>query len=97
MFPNLFIILAWGSGILLDEYRIRSNSGDVIFNSDDAIGLLHIVSSLSWISILIYGIRSKNKAMWKGSLVALIAAPAVLILGIVWYVVATDWSMGRTI
>ena len=95
--PNLFIILAWGSGILLDEYRIRSNSGDVIFNSDDAIGLLHIVSSLSWISILIYGIRSKNKAMWKGSLVALIAAPAVLILGIVWYVVATDWSMGRTI
>ncbi|MDE0869609.1 MAG: hypothetical protein OSA21_04785 [Candidatus Poseidoniaceae archaeon] len=91
--PNLFIILAWGSGILLDEYRIRSNSGDVIFDSGDAIGLLHIVSFLSWFSILIYGIHIKNKAMWMGSLVGLAAAPAVLILGIVWFLEATDWSM----
>ena len=94
--PNLLIILAWGSGILLDEYRIRFNFLG-IFNSGDAIGLLHIVSFLSWISILIYGIRIKNKAMWKGSLVGLAAAPAFFVLGIVWYVVATDWSMGRTI
>ena len=91
--PNLFIIMAWGSGILFDPYRIRSDSGDVLFNSGDAIGLLHIVSFLSWITILIYGIRIKNKAMWKGSLVGIAAAPAFLILGIVWYVVATDWKM----
>jgi len=84
--PNLFIIMAWGSGILFDTYRIRSVSGD-------AIGLLHIVSFLSWITILIYGIHIKNKAMWKGSLVGIASAPAFLILGIVWYVVATDWSM----
>ena len=90
--PNLFIILAWGSAIIFHEYRIHFNFLG-IFNSDDTLGLLHIVSLLSWISILIYGIRSKNKAMWKGSLVALVAAPAVLILGIVWYVEATDWSM----
>ena len=74
--PNLFIIMAWGLGILFDSYRIRS---------DHAIGLLHIVSFLSWITILIYGIRIKNKAMWKGSLVGIAAAPAFLILGILWY------------
>ena len=91
--PNLFIIMAWGSGILFDPYRIRSDSGDVLFNSGDAIGLLHIVSFLSWITILIYGIRIKNKAMWKGSLVGIAAAPAFLILGIVWYIEATDWSV----
>ena len=84
--PNLFIITAWGSGILFDPYRIRSVS-------DDVIGLLHIVSFLSWITILIYGIRIKNKAMWKGSLVGIAAAPAFLILGIVCYIEATDWSM----
>ena len=94
--PNLFIILAWGSAILIHKYRIRFNFLG-IFNSGDTIGLLHIVSLLSWISILIYGIRSKNKAMWKGSLVGLAAAPAFLVLGIVWYAVATDWSMARTI
>ncbi|MGY8701397.1 MAG: hypothetical protein ACKVHH_01660 [Candidatus Poseidoniales archaeon] len=91
--PNLFIIMAWGSGILFDPYRIRSDSGDVIFASGDAIGLLHIVSFLSWITILIYGIRIKNKAMWKGALAGIAAAPAVWILGIVWYIEATDWSM----
>ena len=94
--PNLFIILAWGSAILIHEYKIRFNFLG-IFDSGHAIGLLHIVSFLSWISILIYGIRSKNKAMWKGSLVGLAAAPAFLVLGIVWYAVATDWSMARTI
>jgi hypothetical protein len=91
--PNLFIIMAWGSGILFDPYRIRSDSGDVIFDSGYAIGLLHIVSFLSWITILIYGIRIKNKAMWKGALAGIAAAPAVWILGIVWYIEATDWSM----
>ena len=90
--PNLFIILAWGSAILIHEYRIRFNFLG-IFDSGDAIGLLHIVSFLSWITILIYGIRIKNKAMWKGSLVGIAAAPAFLILGIVWYIQATDWSM----
>ena len=80
--PNLFIIMAWGSGILFDPYM-----------PGDAIGLLHIVSFLSWITILIYGIRIKNKAMWKGSLVGIAAAPAFLILGIVCYIEATDWSM----
>ena len=71
----------------------RGYSGDVSFDSGDAIVLLHIVSFLSWIIILIYGIRIKNKAMWKGSLVGIAAAPAFLILGIVWYIEATDWSM----
>ena len=91
--PNLFIIVAWGSGILFDPYRIRSDSGDVLFDSGDAIGLFHIVSFLSWITILIHGIRSKNKAMWQGSLVGIAFTPATLILGIIWYVEATDWSM----
>ena len=91
--PNFFIILAWGLGILLDDYRIRSNTGDVIFANDDVIGLLHIVSLLSWITILVYGIHIKNKAMWKGALIGLIAAPAVLILGAVWYIEATGWTM----
>lgn len=95
--PNLFIILAWGSLILLDEYKIRFNFLG-IFNSDDVFGLLHIVSFLSLVSILIYGISSKNKAMWQGSLVAIAAAPAFFILGFVWYAVTTDWSLNlRTI
>tara|TARA_B000000475_G_C15849012_1_gene387229 strand:+ start:203 stop:643 length:441 start_codon:yes stop_codon:yes gene_type:complete len=87
--PNLFIILAWGSAILIHEYRIRFNFLG-IFDLGDAIGLLPF---LSWITILIYGIRIKNKAMWKGSLVGIAAAPAFLILGILWYIQATDWSM----
>ena len=85
--PNLFIILAWTVGILLSKFRIRSDSGSIV------IGLLHIASFLSWITILIYGIRIKNKAMWKGSLVGLAAVPVFLILGIAWYIEATDWSM----
>ncbi len=85
--PNLFIILAWSLGILLSKFRIRSDSGSIV------IGLLHIASFLSWIIILIYGIRIKNKAMWKGSLVGLAAVPVFLILGIAWYIEATDWSM----
>ena len=85
--PNLFIILAWSVGILLSKFRIRSDSGSIV------IGLLHIASFLSWITILIYGIRIKNKAMWKGSLVGLAAVPVFLILGIAWYIEATDWSM----
>ena len=85
--PNLFIILAWTVGILLSRFRIRSDSGSIV------IGLLHIASFLSWITILVYGIRIKNKAMWKGSLVGLAAVPVFLILGIAWYIEATDWSM----
>ena len=85
--PNLFIILAWSVGILLSKFRIRSDSGSIV------IGLLHIASFLSWITILVYGIRIKNKAMWKGSLVGLAAVPVFLILGIAWYIEATDWSM----
>ena len=85
--PNLFIIFAWSVGILLSKFRIRSDSGSIV------IGLLHIASFLSWIIILIYGIRIKNKAMWKGSLVGLAAVPVFLILGIAWYIEATDWSM----
>ena len=87
--PNLFIILAWGSAILIHEYRIRFNFLGIF--DGNVFGLLHIVSFLSWITILIYGIRIKNKAMWKGSLVGIAAAPAFLILGIVWYIQATDW------
>ena len=90
--PNLFIILAWGSDILFHEYKIRFDFLG-IFNSGDVFELLHIVSFLSWISILIYGIRSKNKAMWKGTLVGLAAAPAFVIIGWLWYVEATGWSM----
>ena len=90
--PNLFIILAWGSLILLDEYEIRFNFLG-IFNSGDVFGLLHLVSFLSLVSILIYGIRIKNKAMWQGSLVAIATAPAFFILGFVWYAVTTDWSI----
>ena len=93
--PNLFIILAWGSHLLLHEYNIRFNFLG-IFNSGDVFGLFHIVSLLSWISILIYAISSKNKAMWKGTLVGLAAAPAFVIIGWLWYVEATGWSM-RTI
>ena len=85
--PNLLIILAWTVGILLSRFRIRSDSGSIV------IGLLHIASFLSWITILVYGIRIKNKAMWKGSLVGLAAVPVFLILGIAWYIEATDWSM----
>ena len=90
--PNLFIILAWGSLILLDEYEIRFNFLG-IFNAGDVFGLLHLVSFLSLVSILIYGIRIKNKAMWQGSLVAIATAPAFFILGFVWYAVTTDWSI----
>ena len=79
--PNLFIILAWGSAILIHEYRIRFNFLGIF--DGNVFGLLHIVSFLSWITILIYGIRIKNKAMWKGSLVGIAAAPAFWILGIV--------------
>ena len=90
--PNLFIILAWGSHLLLHEYNIRFNFLG-IFNSGDVIGLFHIVSLLSWITILVYGIHIKNKAMWKGALIGLIAAPATLILGAVLYIEATGWTM----
>ena len=86
--PNLFIILAWGSAILIHEYRIRLKPLLGVFDLGDAIGLLPF---LSWITILIYGIRIKNKAMWKGSLVGIAAAPVFLILGILWYIQATDW------
>jgi len=34
--------------------------------------------------------------MWKGTLVGLAAAPAFVIIGWLWYVEATGWSM-RTI
>ena len=93
--PNLFIILAWSLHLLMHEYEIRFDFLGIL-NSGDVFGLLHIVSFLSWISILIYGIRSKNKAMWKGTLVGLAAAPAFVIIGWVLYVEATGWSM-RTI
>ena len=88
--PNLFIILAWGSLILLHEYKIRFDFLG-IFNLGDVFGLLPIVIFLSWISILIYGIRNKNKAMWKGALVGLAAAPAFVIIGWLWYIEATGW------
>ena len=77
--PNVLIIMAWALGIFLD--------------GDDVIGLFHIVSLLSWIAILIHGIRTDNKSMWKGALAGLAAAPAVVIIGAVWYIEATDWSV----
>ena len=75
--PNLFIILAWILGVYLD----------------DAIQWLHLMSFLSWITFLIYGIKEKNKAMWQGALTAIAVAPAVLLLGIVYYLEATNWSL----
>ena len=82
--PNLSIILAWALFILFEEYRTIQ---------EFILYLFHIVSFLSWITILIHGIRSKNKAMWQGSLVGIAFTPATLILGIIWYIEATDWSI----
>ena len=83
--PNLSIILAWGLQILFDDYY-----SEFIFY---LAFIIHIVSILSWITILIHGIRSKNKGMWQGSLVGIAFTPATFILGIIWYVEATNWSM----
>ena len=91
--PILFIILAWILAVYLDGVHERAEVATTNY-SDDALQWLHLMSLLSWITFLIYGIKEKNKAMWQGALTAIAAAPAVLLLGIVYYLEATNWSVG---
>ena len=85
--PNFFIICAW---ILAAHLEVRYR--------EDALGRLHLMSFLSWITFLIYGIKEQNKAMCQGALTAIAVAPVVLILGILYFLGVADWSMNlRTI
>jgi hypothetical protein len=79
--PNLFIICGWILASHLEKYR------------DDALEWLHLMSFLSWITFLIYGIKEQNKAMWQGALTAIAVAPVVLTLGILYFLVVADWSI----
>jgi hypothetical protein len=87
--PNLFVIMAFCAGVFFDWIR----QGGERSYSDDAVGSLFVVSFLSWITLFIYGISVKNKAMWQGTLAGIVLAPFVFILGALWYIVTTDWSV----
>ena len=86
LIPNLFVIIAFVVGAYVDSTFGRGSS-------DGVVGSLLLVSLLSWIVILIYGIRFKNKAVWGGALGGLILAPFVLISGLIWYLHTTNWKM----
>ena len=90
--PNLLIIMAWCAGAFLDLLHDRAESPTTNYSGVVIISLL-AVSFLSWIALLIHGIRVKNKAMWKGALTGIALAPFVLVLGIWGFVIATDWSL----
>ena len=81
--PNLFIICAW----ILAAHLTWIGEHEV------ALEWLHLISFLSWISFLIYGIKEQNKAMWQGALTTIAVAPVVLILGILYFLVVADWSI----
>ena len=89
LIPNLFVIIAFVVGAYVDS---TIEIGEVDY-SDGVVESLLVVSLLSWIAILIYGIRIKNKAIWGGALGGLILAPFVFISGFIWYLSTTNWSI----
>jgi len=90
--PNLFIILAWILAVYLDGVHERAEVATTNY-SDDVLGWLHLMSFLSWITFLIYGIKERNKAMWQGALTAIATVPVLMVLGILYYMEATNWSI----
>tara|TARA_B110000444_G_scaffold259443_1_gene303181 strand:+ start:148 stop:582 length:435 start_codon:yes stop_codon:yes gene_type:complete len=87
LIPNLFVIIAFVVGAYVDSTIETGRAGDGV------VGSLLVVSFLSWITILIYGISVKNKAIWGGALGGLILAPFVLISGLIWYLSTTNWKI----
>ena len=90
--PTILVAMAWILGVYFENLHDRSGRFGRNY-SGDFIYWFHLTSFVSWIAFLIYGISVKRKGMWQGALTAMAAIPAVLILGIIYFIEATNWSM----